>query len=277
MLTDTHCHLTNEELQDDIEGVVKRANDRGVTRIITAGTDFKTSQKAIELSEKFPSILTTIGLHPEEAMDMTMAEIDTEVDRISQLIQARKVLAIGEIGMDRDWIQHMAQEKNADDFEVFQNNSFEKQKYALNQHLELALQTELPVIIHCRGAEEDLFEILSRFTQNGGRGVLHSFTGDESFLEHFVQLGWFVSFNGIITFENGENVRGLCREVPVGQILLETDAPFLAPEPHRGKPCEPQYIVEISRKLAEIKGVAIEELESILEENVGKLFGKVLY
>jgi len=278
MLTDIHCHLTSEELQNDIEGIVKRANDCGVIRIITAGTDFSTSQKVVELSKKFPSIFATVGLHPEESMEMTMEEIDREIESISSLVvlrQARddKIVAIGEIGMDRNWIQYMAKEKGVEDFEQFERDSLEKQKYALKQQLELALETKLPVIIHCRDAEDDLFEILSRFTRNGGVGVLHSFTGGKSFLAHFIQLGWYVSFNGIITFKNGENVRELCRMVPVEQILLETDAPFLAPEPHRGKVCESQYVVETFRKLVEIKGVAAEEMEGILEENVGRLFG----
>ena len=276
MLTDIHCHLTTERLQGDIKDIVKRANDRGVTRMITAGTDYTTSQKAIELSEAFPQIFATVGLHPEEAMEMTMEEIDREIDLISQLVEKNKVLAIGEMGMDRNWVQYMAKEKGVEDFEQFERDSLEKQKYALEQQLELALEARLPVILHCRDAEEDLLEILSRFTQNGGRGVLHSFTGVKSFLQHFVSLGWYVSFNGIVTFKNGENVRELCREVPIDQIFLETDAPYLAPEPHRGKACEPQYVVEIAQRIADIKEILIEELVEILEENGQKLFGNIL-
>lgn len=292
MFTDTHCHLTTEELQNDIEGVVKRANDCGVTRVITAGTDFNTSQKAVEFSKTFSQIFATVGLHPEEAMEMTMEEIDREIDSISSLIAHRqpqglssiqsrnpwdksgegKIVAVGEIGMDRHRVRYIAQEGGITDFESFERDSIEKQKYALEQQLQLALETNLPVVIHCRDSEKDLLRILSRFTQNGGRGVLHSFTGDELFLEHFVSLGWYVSFNGIVTFKNGENVRELCRKVPVEQILLETDAPFLAPEPHRGKVCEPQYVVEIAQKIAEIKDVSIGDLEIILEENVQRLF-----
>jgi len=275
MLIDSHCHLTTEDFSDDLSEVISRAVSAGVGKIINIGTDIETSKKCVKDAGKFGELYATVGLHPEEALEDENSDLKDIYNKLKEIAANDKVVAIGEIGLDYRWIEYVIESKNIKNPHKYADSAIRKQRNVLESQLELALELNLPVVIHSREAETDLFELLKSFTENGGEGVLHSFTGDLGFMQYFVQRGWCVSYNGIITFKNADNVRLLCEKTPLESILLETDAPFLSPVPYRGKRCEPAFLVETLKKLSEIKGFDEEELENLIEENTYKLFKKL--
>lgn len=274
MLTDTHCHLTIEDSEDDVSNIISRATEYGVNRMITIGSDLKSSFDAVVLAKKYSEVWATVGIHPEESMELELEEIENKIWKIEELLERNdgEIVAVGEIGIDRNWIEYQIREKGIEDAEGFSKDSLIKQSHAFQLQLELALKYKLPAVVHCRRGEEDSYSLLSAFHNKGGIGVLHSFTGSIDFMKYFVEKGWYVSFNGIITFKNGENVRELLSFVPIEQILVETDSPFLSPEPERGKRNEPAKVAIVAKKVAELKGLNYEEFCDIHERNVKKLF-----
>jgi TatD DNase family protein len=251
-ITDSHTHLDFESFNDDQVACIERARAAGVTRMLTIGTGggLTGAPQAIALAEKYPFIWASAGVHPHDA--------DHEIDMVlfERLAQHPKVVAIGETGLDffRDWAKVPNQHK-----------MFEAQ-------IDLAKRVKKPLIIHSREAGK---ECLSALQSNGARdvgGVFHCFAEDAEFAKKLWDIGFYVSFPGILTFKKNEAIRDICKAIPLEQILIETDAPFLAPEPYRGKRCEPAFVVETAKCLATIKGLSLGEVAAITTKNTLTLF-----
>jgi TatD DNase family protein len=251
MYIDTHCHLDFENFDDDRESVVQRSIKNKIEAIITIGTNVETSVKSIELSEKFATVFSAVGVHPNDAVKANKKTIQ----QIYDLSANPKVVAIGEIGLDyyRDY------------------TPAEIQKELFRMQLKLARDREMPVIIHNRQAHSDVYDILVEEKSSDIKGVLHSFDGDMHFLDSVLSYNFHISFTGVITFKSA-NYNELIKRVPMENILLETDSPFLTPVPFRGKRNEPSYVTYIAEKIAKVKGISVEELANITSENARNLF-----
>jgi TatD DNase family protein len=250
MLTDTHCHLDFPNFDADREEVIQRARQQGIGGIINIGSSLRGSRAGIELSAKYDFIYASVGIHPHEA-DRTDKQALGDIRKLSE---AAKVVAVGEIGLD-----------------YFRGLSLaENQKQLFLSLLDLAKNRCLPVIIHCRQAEEDTYRILKE--NNIACGVVHCFSGDEIFLRQCLDLGLHISFTCNLTYKKAGELRNLARLVPLERLLLETDAPFLPPEGLRGKRNEPSYVKYLAEELSRIKGLDLEELGRITTENARKLF-----
>ena len=252
MIIDTHAHLDFPDFKDDIDDVIKRAGEVGVEYIINVGTSVDTSVKSIELTKKYANIYASVGIHPNAASTV----LADDWSRLEALAGESKVVAIGETGLDyyRD------------------RSKKEDQKRLFHKHLELAEKHNLPVIIHNREASIDCLEIVRKYS---GRvsGVIHCFAGSRDDAEEFLELGFYISFAGPITFPKAENLREALKAVPVEKLLLETDCPFLAPQPKRGKRNEPSYLQYTIPVFAELYKLTVEDIERITTLSAKKLFG----
>lgn len=251
---DTHCHLDMEQYQDDFHEMLDRTTQVGVDHILTIGIDYASSLKAVQLAKQHNNISATVGVHPH---DVDSIDENTYND-ISCLINENKkhIVGYGEIGLDYF--------KNYSDHEV-QRTHFRKQ-------LTLAQQHQLPVIIHDRDAHDDVLTILQESDPFTAGGVLHCFSGDYSFAKEVLALGFYVSIPGIVTFKNARDLQEVAQKLPLDRMLLETDGPFLAPHPHRGKRNESSYIPIIAEKIADLRGVDVLEVAQKTTENAKKLF-----
>jgi TatD DNase family protein len=251
MLIDSHAHLEMKEFNPDREDVIERARQAGVGYIVTVGTNLALSRKALTLARQHRNIYSTVGIHPH---DVARADNQT-FDDLCEIAEDPKVVAYGEIGLD-----------------FFRNISpREKQTEMFNRQLELALQLELPVIIHDRDAHEQTLRIVKE--SGVRRGVFHCFSGDYSMARQCIDLGFFISIPGVVTYDKAKIIQDVALRVPLSSLLLETDAPYLAPMPHRGKRNEPSFIINTAKKIAEIKGVPWEEVADATAANAMNLFG----
>ena len=252
MIIDTHAHLDFPDFKDDIDDVIKRAGEVGVKYIINVGTSVGTSVKSLELAKKYNHIYASVGIHPNSASNVSA----DDWSRLEALAGQSKVVAIGETGLDyyRD------------------RSKREDQKRLFHQHLELAERHNLPVIIHNREASEDCLKIVRTYS---GRikGVIHCFAGSSDDAKGFLKLGFHISFAGPITFPKAENLREALKAVPVEKLLLETDCPFLAPQPKRGKRNEPSYLQYTIPVLAELYKLSVEDIKRITSLSAMNLFG----
>jgi TatD DNase family protein len=240
-LIDTHCHLTFEPLSADVPGVVERSRAAGVAGWITIGTLLEDSRRAVELAGQYENMFATVGIHPHDAHS-----VDTRaLEELKQVARQEKVVAIGETGLDF----HYNFSKQPD------------QKRVFVAHLDIARELGLPVVIHSRNAFDETMEILDR---NGGglKGVVfHCFSGSAEQARLVLEKGYFVSFTGVITFKNAESIREAARVVPLDRLMIETDCPYMSPEPVRScKPNEPALMIHTARFLAQFKGVSLEDL-----------------
>ena len=270
-IIDTHCHLEMDEFDTDREEVIKRAKDAGIETIITIGSDLEGNKGAVELSERFDFIYATVGFHPHDAKDFT----EDTLDQLKSWVKDSnpplhpfakggrggiKVVAIGEIGLDYH----------------YDNSPQEIQKDVFKKQLALAIETGLPVVIHSREAKKDTLDIIKESGIN--KGVLHCFSGDMDMAEKAMAMGFYISMAGPVTFKNAKKPREIAKEIPDDYLLIETDAPYLTPEPFRGKRNEPSYLVHIARTIAELRDISIEDLARITTLNAKRLFsiGKLL-
>jgi TatD DNase family protein len=251
-LTDSHTHLDSEDFNHDRDACIARALNAGVRRMLTIGTGggLAGAQRAIALAEEHPFIWASVGVHPHDAahtVDPTLFET---------LARHPKVVAIGETGLDfyRDWCPK------------------EKQYEMFDLQIELAKMVKKPLIIHSRSAGEECLSMLTTKGADVVGGVFHCFAENAEFAKRLWDIGFYVSFPGLLTFKKAEEVRAICAAIPLEQILIETDAPFLAPEPHRGKRCEPAFVAETAKRLAALKGLSTEEVAEITTNNTLKLF-----
>ncbi len=256
-LVDTHVHLDAEPFREHPEEFVQRATQAGVVAMIAVGTSADSSRDVLVLSERFPSVFPAVGIQPNDVVEA--GPKDWEV--IERLVQNHRnsIVALGETGIDGYW----------------DRTPLEQQHDYFQRHLRLGLETDLPVIIHMRESGEEILKALERaWKDRQGRGVMHSFTGDLALLEACLAWGLYISFAGMVTFKKSDALREVAKAVPLDRILVETDAPYLSPEPLRGRfPNEPARVVHTAECLAEVKGISLEELATRTTQNAGRLFG----
>jgi len=252
ILIDSHTHLDMKEFDRDRDQVVDRALSAGVRQIITIGTDTKSSMKAVALTERYPSVFATAGIHPHN----TDKAHYHDLKRIALLARREKAVAIGEIGLD-----------------FYRNlSSRRKQREVFQQQLDIALSFDLPIVIHDREAHEEVLKTLSSFKRNGLKGVVHCFSGDYGLAKTFMDMGYYISIPGIITLKNARQMQDVAAKIPLKKMLLETDAPFLTPLPHRGQRNEPSFVIHTAQKVAELRGIPFEEVAQNTSNNVCQLF-----
>ena len=246
------------DFEADRSNVIQRATDAGVSHLITIGTDIEDSKRAIILAEGYEFINAADGIHPHDVKDIT--DIDNISDTIKKLASNKKVVALGETGLDYHYMHSPA----------------EIQQEHFRLEINLAKSLGLPVIVHSREAKEDTLRILKEEKVEVTGGVLHCFSGDMDMAEKALNMGLYISFSGVITFQNAKKMPDIVKAIPLDRILIETDAPFLTPVPHRGKRNEPAYVKYMAEKIADIKGISLEELGRTITDNAARLFRLII-
>ena len=251
MLIDSHTHLELSEFDSDREDVIKRAKESGVEHIVTVGINLKDSRNAVALAERYDNIYASVGVHPHDAKSID----ETTYDSLKKLSESDRVVAYGEIGLD-----------------FFRNLSpGDLQVKRFGEQLELAGELGLPVIIHDREAHREIVEVLKGWKSYSG-GVIHCFSGDYDMAVKCLDMGFYISIPGTITYRKSETLRDVVRKIPIDRLLVETDCPYLSPEPKRGKRNEPANVVYTARKVAQVKGLSFEDVAMITSENTRNLF-----
>ncbi|MDR4888496.1 TatD family hydrolase [Fredinandcohnia sp. QZ13] len=253
MLIDTHAHLNAIQYQEDLEEVIERALSEGVERIVVVGFDRETITRAIELAEQYEFIYATVGWHPVDAIDMT----DEDLTWIEELSAHPKVVALGEMGLDYHW------DKSPKDI----------QKEVFRKQIALAKKVKLPIIIHNREATADIIEILQEENASEVGGIMHCFTGSVEVAKQCIDMNFYISFGGPVTFKNAKKPKEVAAEIPLDRLLIETDCPYLTPHPFRGKRNEPSYVKYVAEQIAELKGVSFEEIAQKTSDNAMRFFG----
>jgi len=256
MLVDSHCHLDFPDFSGDLDAIVARAAQAGIGRIVTISTRVRRLSELIAIAERFPNVYCSVGTHPHHADE----EDGIAPEELIELTGHPKVVALGEAGLDY----------------FYDNGSPQAQARGFRAHIAAARATGLPLVVHTRDADEDCGRILREETAKGPfRAVLHCYTGGRELAMTAIELGLSISFTGILTFKKSEALRALAAELPADRIMVETDAPYLAPGKFRGKRNEPAYVVEVAKVLAEARGVSLEEISRQTTENFFRLFSKV--
>jgi len=270
IMIDSHCHLDFEDYDSDRDNIVKTAIDVGVFKIINPCSHYFSNFKVVELSNKYDGYYFSVGLHPEEVNKKNFGAPDDvdPVNEIEKIISNKKCVAIGEIGLDYHYINSdMGSCLNSINIE----DVIKLQKKLFISQLELAKKYNKPVIIHNRESVDDIYSILKDYKLNG---VIHCFSENLDWANKFIELGYYISFNGIITFKNcGNDLIEVVKNIPLERILIETDAPFLTPVPFRGKLNKPEYVRFVAEKIAELKNISVEEVIEITDNNCSELFG----
>ena len=256
MLVDSHCHLDFPDFASELDAVVARARAVGIGRMVTICTRVRKHAQVLAVAEKFVDIFCSVGTHPHNAHE----ELDIDAAMLIEIAKHPKVVAIGEAGLDYH----------------YDKSPRDAQAQGLRQHIAAARETKLPLVIHARECDADMMRILQ---DESGKGtfpaVLHCFTGSRELAFAAVELGHYVSFTGILTFKNSQNLRDIAAELPADRVLVETDAPYLAPLPFRGKRNEPSYVVKTAEVLAATRGVSLDQIAAQTTENFFRLFAKV--
>ena len=256
MLVDSHCHLDFPDFSSELDAVVARAQAAGIGRIVTISTRLRRHAQVLAIAEAFPQVFCSVGTHPHHAHE----ELDVSAAELIERSRHPKVVAIGEAGLDYH----------------YDSSPREAQEQSFRQHIAAARETGLPLVIHSRDCDADMARIL---VEESGKGafpaVLHCFTGGRELAMRAIDLGHYVSFTGILTFKNSATLRDIARDLPADRILVETDAPYLAPLPYRGKRNEPAYVAETARIVAEAKGLAVEEVAEATRANALRIFPRL--
>lgn len=252
MLFDTHSHLNDDRFSADLDDVVARAEEAGVRAVVVPGYDLPSSERALELAGRYTVCYAAVGIHPHEASSAT----DAAMDRVRELAREDKVVAVGEIGLDY----------------YYEHSSRDLQKEVLERHIDLARELGLPVIVHDRDAHSDVVEVLRRSGAREVGGVMHCFSGSWEVARECLNLGFYVSFGGPITFKNARRPREVAARVPLDRLLIETDAPYLTPEPHRGKRNEPAHVSLVAAEMARIRNMEPEDVARATWDNACRLF-----
>jgi TatD DNase family protein len=256
MLVDSHCHLDFPDFKEELDAVVGRAKAAGVGRLVTISTRVRRQDNLVAIAERFPEVFCSVGTHPHHADE----ELDIGTADLVARTKHPKVVAIGEAGLDYH----------------YDNSPREAQAQGFRVHIAAARETGLPLVIHARDADSDVAKILREETGKGAfPAVLHCFTGGRDLAFTGIELGLYVSFTGILTYKKTEELKAIARDLPADRILVETDAPYLAPGKFRGKRCEPAYVIETAKVLAEVRGVSTDEIARQTTENFFRLFSKV--
>jgi TatD DNase family protein len=255
MLVDHHCHLDFPDFADDLDGIVARARTAGVGLLVTISTRIRRFDGILGIADRFPQVFCSVGTHPHYAHE----ELDVPVEEIVRLAQHPKVVAIGEAGLDY----------------FYDKSPREAQARGFRNHIAAAQETGLPLVIHARDADADVAAILEQeMASKSFPAVLHCFTGGAELARRALDIGLYISFSGILTFKKSEALREVAASVPLDRLLVETDAPYLAPGKYRGKRNEPAYVAETARELARVKGVSEQRIAELTTENFFKLYAK---
>lgn len=248
MYIDTHCHLY-KEYYDNIDKIIKESIDNGVTKFIVNGCDMKSNIEAIELSHRYREVYAAIGFHPTELDDFK----EEDFNWLESNINDKKVVAIGEIGLDYH----------------YDNMDKEKEIYVFRKQLDIAKKYNKPIIVHTRDAIGDTYNILKEYNL---RGSIHSYSGSVEMAREFIKLGYMLGIGGVVTFKNAKNIKGVVKNIPLEYIILETDSPYLTPEPFRGTKNNPKYIPIISRCISDIKNIKEADVSRASTSNAERLF-----
>ncbi|HEY0626822.1 MAG TPA: TatD family hydrolase [Allosphingosinicella sp.] len=255
MFVDSHCHLNYKGLVEEQGAVIARAREAGVAKMLNISTRASEWDEVLGVAEREPDVWASVGIHPHEA------DIHPDVEAETLVARARhpRVVGIGESGLDF----------------YYDRSDRDRQRASFRAHIAAARETSLPIIVHTRDAEEDTHNILSEEMGKGAfTGVIHCFTASADFAAKALELGLYISISGIVTFKNAKDLQETARALPADRLLIETDAPFLAPVPHRGKPCEPAFVADTARFLADLRGESVEALAEYTSANFQKLFSK---
>jgi TatD DNase family protein len=252
MLFDTHAHLNAEQFDEDLEEVITRAQENGVENMVIVGFDRPTITRAMELVEKYDFMYASVGWHPVDAIDVN----DEDLAWIEELSSHPKVVAIGEMGLDYYW----------------DKSPKEIQKEVFRKQIQLAKKVNLPIVIHNREATADIVEILKEEGASEVGGIMHCFSGSVEVAQECLNMNFYISLGGPVTFKNARKPKEVAEAVPLEKLLIETDCPYLAPHPYRGKRNEPGYVKLVAEQIAELKGISYEEVARITTANAKKLF-----
>jgi TatD DNase family protein len=253
MLFDTHVHLNADQYNEDLSEVIERALASGVSQMVVVGFDRMTIKKAMELAESYDFLYASVGWHPVDAIDMK----EEDLLWLEELSAHPKVVALGEMGLDYYW----------------DKSPKEVQKEVFRKQIRLAKKVNLPIIIHNREATADIIEILKEEKADTVGGIMHCFSGSVEIAKECIQMNFYISLGGPVTFKNAKQPKKVAEEIPLDRLLIETDCPYLTPHPYRGKRNEPSYVKLVAEEISEIKGISLEEVGRITTENAKKLFG----
>ncbi len=254
MLIDSHAHIQGKEYAGERDAVVARARDAGVEKIIAVGGagDMSSNTEAIALANSFPNVYATVGMHPHDAKHVG----DDELRALRELTAHPRVVAVGETGLDY----------------YYNHSPRDVQRRVFTQFIRMARDTDLPIVVHERDAAHDAAELLRSEGEGKLHGVIHCFTGNYEAARAYLDMGFYLSFTGIITFKNAEPLRDVVRKIPLERMFIETDSPYLTPVPHRGKRNEPAYVRFVAATIAKIKEIDFEEVARVTTQNVHSLF-----
>lgn len=254
MLVDSHAHIQGNEYANEVDAIIERAREAGVEKIIAVGGagDMSSNTEAIALAASYVNVYATVGMHPHDAKDVG----ERELRELRTLTSHPKVIAVGETGLDY----------------YYNHSPHDVQRRVFIHFIHMARETGLPIVVHERDAAKDAAELLRSEGAAKIRGVIHCFTGNYDAACDYLNLGFYLSFTGIITFKNAEALREVVRKVPLERMLVETDSPYLTPVPHRGKRNEPAYVRFVAEMIAKVKGVTLEEVGRVTTLNTGELF-----
>lgn len=257
MLIDSHCHLDPEYFQDDLEEVIQRALDNGITYMLTISTKLSTFPGVLKTAQASPNLFCTLGVHPHEAE----SEPTLTKDLLVNLSHESKVVGLGETGLDY----------------YYDHSPRDLQRKAFIAHIEASLETDLPLIVHTREAEANTIDLIKTVGQGRARGVIHCFSGSKELAHKALDLGFYISFSGIVTFKKAQEIQEVAASTPLDRLLVETDAPYLAPIPHRGQRNEPAHVRLVAQKVADLRGISLDDVAQATTTNFFALFGKAQY
>lgn len=249
---DSHAHLDDERFDEDRDEVIAFLYENDVQIVLNPGSDLNSSKKALALAEKYPFIYAAVGFHPHDSKYMK----EEYLDIFKEMAGKKKVIAIGEIGLDY----------------YYDNSDRDVQRKWFREQIRLARELDLPYIVHNRDSHEDVLRIMKEEHYEGARGILHCYSGSAELSREFIKLGFYISLGGPVTFKNARVPKLVAKEVPFDKLLIETDSPYLTPEPYRGKRNEPKYVKYVAEEIAKIRNVSLDEVAEKTGENFNRLF-----
>ena len=257
MIYETHAHYDDEKFDHDrVELLSHLLREKNIGCVVNVGANLSGSKRGIELAEAYEDVYASIGVHPEDVSELS----EDGIEWLRKNSNHEKVVAIGEIGLDYYWCKEQEERKN--------------QMYWFRRQLDLAKELDLPVIIHSRDACEDTLDTIEEYNNLGLKGIIHCFSYTKEIARKYVDMGWYIGVGGVVTFKNGKKLVEVVREIPLEKIVLETDSPYMAPEPHRGERNCSIYLNEVAKKIAEIKEISVEEVEATTYKNALEIYKK---
>lgn len=254
MFIDSHAHLDDERFDEDREILIESLKENNIDLVFNIGADIKSSKASVQLAKKFENIYAVVGVHPHDAKDVE----EDYLDILRELSKEEKVVAIGEIGLDY----------------YYDNSPRDIQKKVFKEQLDLAKKLDLPVVIHTRDAAQETFDILKEAAEGEKlRGIMHCYSGSVEMAMEYIKLGFYISLGGPVTFKNSKVAKEVAKAIPLDRLLIETDCPYLTPEPYRGKRNEPKYVKYTAEAIAELRGISVEEVAKATSENAKTIFG----